>query len=50
MTAPTATPLRIGDPAPDQTVLDTTGAEVRFSDYWSAAPKALALVFIRHFG
>ena len=50
MTASTATPLRAGDPAPDQTLLDASGATVRLSDYWTAAPKALALVFVRHFG
>jgi hypothetical protein len=43
-------PLPTGAPAPDQTLLDATGAEVRLSDYWTAAPRALALVFVRHFG
>ncbi|MGI9254133.1 MAG: hypothetical protein ACR2J8_10325 [Thermomicrobiales bacterium] len=41
---------RAGDAAPDQTLLDDSGQTVRLSDFWSAAPRALALVFVRHFG
>lgn len=39
-----------GDPAPDLTLRDETGTEVRLSDLWSRAPRGLALIFVRHFG
>jgi hypothetical protein len=50
MSAPPAPHLQAGQAAPDQTLLDATGASVTLSDFWEAAPKALALVFVRHFG
>ncbi|MFM9105426.1 MAG: hypothetical protein ACKOWF_01850 [Chloroflexota bacterium] len=50
MTASSVTPLRPGDPAPDLTLRDATGAPVQLSSFWNAAPRALALVFVRHFG
>lgn len=42
--------LKPGDRAPDVTVRDETGADVRLRDLWAAAPRGLALVFVRHFG
>ena len=48
--ATTTAPLRAGDPAPDLTLLDASGAPVTLSSRWSQAPRALVLVFVRHFG
>lgn len=51
MSSTSAAPgLRAGDPAPDATVRDAAGIERTLSHYWAAAPRALALVFVRHFG
>lgn len=36
--------------APDFTLPDENGTPTTLSSLWSAAPRALALVFIRHFG
>ncbi|HEV2107635.1 MAG TPA: hypothetical protein VGR16_05185 [Thermomicrobiales bacterium] len=47
--AATASP-GIGDPAPDVTLIDGSGAPVHLKDQWEAAPRALALIFLRHFG
>jgi peroxiredoxin len=43
-----APPVGVGDPAPDVTVADATGAPVRLADLWRAGP--LVLVFSRHLG
>lgn len=40
----------VGHPAPDVTLHDTAGAPVRLAELWAAAPRALVLVFLRHFG
>lgn len=40
----------VGDSAPDLTLRDAGNAEVRLSDLWSSAPRALVIVFLRHFG
>lgn len=40
----------VGETAPDLTLHDAAGSEVRLSDLWSGAPRALLLVFLRHFG
>jgi peroxiredoxin len=47
-TAPTA--LRAGDAAPDLTLPAPDASFARLSDLWHAAPRALALVFVRHWG
>lgn len=39
-----------GSPAPDVSVRDETGAEVRLRELWARAPRGLALVFVRPFG
>ena len=49
-TATRLAPPSVGDQAPDLTLTDTTGLPVRLSDLWDAAPRALVLVFVRHFG
>jgi len=41
--------LKAGQPAPDETVQDTAGREVRLSSLWQGE-QPLVLVFIRHFG
>ena len=46
--APVAPPA--GSAAPDLALHDPADAEVRLSDLWGAAPRAQALVFVRHFG
>lgn len=40
----------IGEAAPDSVVGDGSGAGTRLSALWTAAPRALVLVFLRHFG
>ena len=40
----------VGDRAPDRTLGGADGAPVRLAELWSAAPRALVLVFVRHFG
>jgi len=50
MTATAAPAPTAGTAAPDLVLRDAAGAEVRLSDLWRAAPRALALVFVRHFG
>lgn len=40
----------VGQPAPDATLLDPAGIPVRLADRWQAAPRAFALVFVRHYG
>ena len=47
---PAAGAPAVGGAAPDLLLRDAAGADVRLSDLWHAAPKALALVFVRHFG
>ncbi len=48
---PVATlPPAVGQPAPDATLPDAVGTRVRLSDRWRAAPRGLALVFVRHYG
>lgn len=42
--------LAVGDHAPDLTLRDAGDVEVRLSDLWASAPRALVLVFLRHFG
>ena len=43
-------PPPVGNRAPDLALRDAAGAPVRLADLWAAAPRALALVFVRHFG
>ncbi len=51
MTAPVAPEApSAGSAAPDLALGDPAGAKVRLSDLWDAAPRGLALVFVRHFG
>lgn len=40
--------LRAGDPAPDLTLRDGSGRDVRLSTLWATRP--LLLVFLRHYG
>ncbi|MGH2722773.1 MAG: hypothetical protein ACRDI0_00645 [Actinomycetota bacterium] len=40
--------VKVGDPAPDPTVIDPQDREVALSSYWRDRPAVLA--FIRHFG
>lgn len=40
--------VEVGDAAPDVTIRDADGNDVRLSAYWTRQPTAL--VFIRHFG
>jgi hypothetical protein len=42
--------IRAGRPAPDAMLVDASGNPVHLREQWEAAPKALALVFLRHFG
>jgi len=42
--------VAVGAPAPDAALRDATGTDVRLSELWREAPRALALVFVRHFG
>jgi hypothetical protein len=46
----TTQPLTTGSNAPDATLIAASGDPVQLQDQWQAAPKALALVFLRHFG
>lgn len=46
----TTQPLTTGSNAPDATLILASGDPVSLQDQWQAAPKALALVFLRHFG
>lgn len=39
-----------GAAAPNATLADSDGQIVRLSTIWSTASRALALVFVRHFG
>lgn len=50
MTAAASPSPRTGVPAPDLTLATTDGSSVRLSDLWAKAPRALALVLVRHFG
>lgn len=49
-TQETVNSLTEGDPAPDFTLDDATGAPRRLADLWRAAPNALVLVLLRHYG
>jgi len=42
--------ILVGSPAPTPTVRTTDGGAVRVADLWHNAPRALVLVFFRHFG
>lgn len=44
----TTVPPQAGDPAPDLSLLDTTGAVRSLSDFWAQRPALL--IFLRHFG
>jgi hypothetical protein len=44
----TRTTVEVGDHAPEVTVLDGEGREVRLSSFWRDRPAVLA--FLRHFG
>ena len=44
----TGTPLQVGDSAPDFELVDSTGKNVRLSDFWRSAPTLL--LFWRHYG
>lgn len=46
----TQPPTTTGSKAPDATLIAASGDPVQLRDQWEAAPKALALVFLRHFG
>ena len=48
MTNPTR--IEAGSPAPDATLLASSGDPVHLHEQWQAAPTALALIFLRHFG
>lgn len=48
MTNPTN--VETGSPAPDAGLRAPSGDPVHLREEWEAAPKALALVFLRHFG
>ena len=39
-----------GSPAPDLALPGRDGTPTRLGDLWAAAPRALALVLVRHFG
>lgn len=43
-----ASHLKVGDPAPDITVLDISGERVELRDYWRNGPTLVS--FLRHFG
>jgi hypothetical protein len=40
--------LKVGDPAPEITVLDINNQPVKLADYWASGPTLLS--FLRHFG
>ncbi len=40
--------MRVGEPAPDVTVIDPQDREVALSSFWEERPAVLA--FLRHFG
>jgi len=40
--------LRVGDPAPDLSLLDAEERSVALSSFWKQAP--LVLIHLRHFG
>jgi peroxiredoxin len=40
----------VGSPAPDVTLRDAAGTPVGLAELWTSAPRALVLVFVRHFG
>lgn len=42
------TSVTVGDPAPDLSLPDQDGEEIRFSNLWHRQP--LILVFLRHLG
>lgn len=42
--------LAPGTPAPDVMLLTASSGQVHLSAEWEAAPEALVLVFLRHFG
>lgn len=42
--------IQAGRPAPDAMLVDASGNPVHLREQWEAAPKALALIFLRHFG
>ncbi|HEY2980929.1 MAG TPA: peroxiredoxin-like family protein [Anaerolineales bacterium] len=44
----TSQPLQIGDPAPDFELADSTGKNVRLSDFWGSSPTLM--LFWRHYG
>ncbi|CAA9544108.1 MAG: hypothetical protein AVDCRST_MAG73-2234 [uncultured Thermomicrobiales bacterium] len=46
----TSSPVVVGEMAPDATVWNGDGGAVRVADLWRGAPRALVLVFFRHFG
>ena len=51
MTAPVAPAVPLaGSAAPDLALRDAADAELRLSALWGGAPRALALVFVRHIG
>lgn len=39
-----------GSAAPDARLVDAAGSRVHLRQQWEAAPKALVLIFLRHFG
>jgi len=41
---------KTGETAPNSTILDAQGNEIELRDQWESAQKALALIFVRHFG
>jgi len=47
--APAAGP-QMGEPAPNASLRNAAGQLVTLAELWAAAPAALALVFVRHFG
>jgi len=43
-------PPRAGEMAPDAALTDAAGTDVPLSGLWRESPRALVLVFLRHFG
>ena len=44
----TSIPLQVGDPAPDFELTDSTGKNVRLSEFWKNSP--VLFLFWRHYG
>lgn len=40
----------VGTPAPNVVLQDSDGKDAHLADLWTGTPRALVLVFFRHFG